>query len=101
VNRIHDASDVALQVHSRVAVMAIDPLPPAEPKLDCPVLEEIWHFDVVGARTEVEEAVHLMESSDATAATAVAYRRARGLISPDPGRADARASPHPRDRVEI
>ena len=87
MSRIHDASEVAVQLHSREVVIAIEAAPPVGPKLDWAAFEEIWHFDVVGARTEVEAAVHLMERSDAIAARAVAYRRVHGLISPAPGRA--------------
>ena len=81
--RIHGASAATVQVHSRELVTATEALPPSGPKADCPALEETWHFDVVGARTEVEDAVHLMERSVATAAAAVACKRLRGLISPN------------------
>jgi hypothetical protein len=55
---IQAAPDEADQVHSRAASIVALPLPPNGPNVPVKPVTEIWHLDVVGATTFVDEEPH-------------------------------------------
>jgi len=61
-------------VQSRGVDIASDPLPPAAPNDVGDPLTDTWHFDDVGAVTEVSEDVQAKATSAATAAKESAAR---------------------------